>query len=190
MSDFRRRVDVPRSPIRKLAALCQPLVLRCHRNRICDLCGLVGRRGRRAGGQRQIPARRLAGRLQGPAARCQESGVCALVQSVTAEDKNNIGLTVYFQTFSNGTRVLSVFAPLGVLLPPGLGLKIDDKDVGHAPFLRCHNFACYAQVVVEDPAGRATEDRQRPPYSLFSRPRKPESAFRFHSRDLPRRWRN
>lgn len=77
--------------------------------------------------------------------------VCALVQSVTAEDKNNIGLTVYFQKFSNGTRVLRVFAPLGVLLPPGLGLKIDDKDVGHAPFLRCHSFACYAQVVVDDP---------------------------------------
>ncbi|SFV36901.1 Invasion protein IalB, involved in pathogenesis [Hyphomicrobium facile] len=76
--------------------------------------------------------------------------ICALVQSVTAEDKNNIGLTVYFQKFSNGTRVLRVFAPLGVLLPPGLGLKIDDKDVGHAPFLRCHSFACYAQVVVED----------------------------------------
>jgi invasion protein IalB len=77
--------------------------------------------------------------------------VCALVQSVTAEDRNNIGLTVYFQKFSNGTRVLRVFAPLGILLPPGLGLKIDDKDVGHAPFLRCHSFACYAQVVVEDP---------------------------------------
>ncbi len=80
-----------------------------------------------------------------------KNGVCALVQSVTAEDKNNIGLTVYFQKFSNGTRVLRVFAPLGILLPPGLGLKIDDKDVGHAPFLRCHSFACYAQVVVEDP---------------------------------------
>lgn len=76
--------------------------------------------------------------------------VCALVQSVTAEDRNNVGLTVYFQKFSNGTRVLRVFAPLGILLPPGLGLKIDDKDVGHAPFLRCHNFACYAQVVAED----------------------------------------
>ena len=76
--------------------------------------------------------------------------VCALVQSVTAEDRNNVGLTVYFQTFSNGTRVLRVFAPLGVLLPPGLGLKIDDRDVGSAPFLRCQNFACFAQVVVED----------------------------------------
>ncbi len=76
--------------------------------------------------------------------------VCALVQSVTAEDRSNVGLTVYFQKFSNGTRVLRVFAPLGVLLPPGLGLKIDDKDVGHAPFVRCHSFACYAQVVVDD----------------------------------------
>lgn len=76
--------------------------------------------------------------------------VCALVQSVTAEDRNNVGLTVYFQRFSNGTRVLRVFAPVGILLPPGLGLKIDEKDVGHAPFLRCQNFACYAQVVAED----------------------------------------
>jgi invasion protein IalB len=79
-----------------------------------------------------------------------KSETCALVQSVTAEDRDNVGLTVYFQKFSNGTRVLRVFAPVGVLLPPGLGLKIDGKDVGHAPFLRCHAFACYAQVVAED----------------------------------------
>lgn len=75
--------------------------------------------------------------------------VCAIVQSVTAEDRNNVGLTVYFQKFSDGNQVLRVFAPLGVLLPPGLGLKIDGQDVGNAPFLRCHSFACYAQVTVD-----------------------------------------
>lgn len=85
-----------------------------------------------------------------PPAPGSKNETCALVQSVTAEDRNNVGLTVYFQKFSNGSRVLRVFAPLGILLPPGLGLKIDDRDVGHAPFLRCHTFACYAQVVVED----------------------------------------
>jgi invasion protein IalB len=79
-----------------------------------------------------------------------KSEVCALVQSVTAEDRGNVGLTVYVQKFSNGSRVLRVFAPLGVLLPPGLGLKIDNQDVGNAPFLRCHTFACYAQVVIDD----------------------------------------
>jgi invasion protein IalB len=76
--------------------------------------------------------------------------VCALVQSVTAEDRPNVGLTVYFQKFSQGMRVLRVFAPVGVLLPPGIGLKIDDVDVGHAPYLRCHTFACYAQVTLDD----------------------------------------
>lgn len=76
--------------------------------------------------------------------------VCALVQSVTAEDRNNVGLTIYFQKFSNGTKVLRVFAPVGVLLPPGIGLKVDGADIGHAPFLRCHTFACYAQVTIDD----------------------------------------
>ncbi len=76
--------------------------------------------------------------------------VCALVQSVTAEDRQNIGLTIYFQKFSNGVKVLRIFAPVGILLPPGVGLKIDGADIGHAPFLRCHTFACYAQVTVED----------------------------------------
>ena len=76
--------------------------------------------------------------------------VCALVQSVSAEDRQNVGLTIYFQKFTNGSRVLRVFAPLGVLLPTGIGLKIDNADVGHAPFLRCQSFACYAQVVADD----------------------------------------
>ena len=93
--------------------------------------------------------------------------VCALVQSVTAEDRDNIGLTVYFQKFTNGTRVLRVFAPLGILLPPGLGLKIDDKDVGHAPFLRCHTFACYAQVVVEDDLIRQLETGKTAIFIIF-----------------------
>lgn len=76
--------------------------------------------------------------------------VCAIVQSVTAQDRDNVGLTVYFQKFSNNVRVLRIFAPLGILLPPGIGLKIDNLDVGHAPFLRCHSFACYAQVTAEE----------------------------------------
>ena len=29
-------------------------------------------------------------------------------------------------------------------------MVIDGQDVGNAPFLRCHTFACYAQVVVKD----------------------------------------
>lgn len=75
---------------------------------------------------------------------------CGAVQSVTATERKNISLTVYFQRFNNGVRTLRVFAPLGVLMPPGLGLKVDDKDVGHAPFIKCVRFGCYALVMVDD----------------------------------------
>ena len=74
---------------------------------------------------------------------------CAAVQSVTAEDRPNVGLTVIFQkSLSNNKQMLLVVAPLGVLLPTGLGLIIDGKDVGRVPFLRCGKIGCFAEAVV------------------------------------------
>jgi invasion protein IalB len=93
--------------------------------------------------------------------------ICAIVQSVTAEDRNNVGLTVYFQRFSDGRRVLRIFAPLGVLLPPGLGLKIDNQDVGHAPFVRCNQFACYAQVLAQDPLVEKMKNGKQAVFIIF-----------------------
>jgi invasion protein IalB len=76
---------------------------------------------------------------------------CALVQSVKAEDRPNVGLTVIFlRSFDGKTRILRVVAPLGVLLPTGLGLKVDNADVGNAPFLKCGPVGCVAEVVVDD----------------------------------------
>lgn len=76
---------------------------------------------------------------------------CALVQSVKAEDRPNVSLTVIFlRSYDGKTRILRVVAPLGVLLPTGLGLKIDDVDVGHAPFLKCGPVGCVAEVVAND----------------------------------------
>lgn len=76
---------------------------------------------------------------------------CALVQSVTAEDRPNVGLTViYLKSVDGKKQLLRVVAPLGVLLPTGLGLKIDDKDMGNAPFLKCGKIGCIAEVVVKE----------------------------------------
>ncbi len=83
-----------------------------------------------------------------PGARVEK---CALVQSVKAEDRPNVSLTVIFlRSFDGKTRILRVVAPLGVLLPTGLGLKIDNADVGHAPFLKCGPVGCVAEVVAND----------------------------------------
>ena len=76
---------------------------------------------------------------------------CALVQSVTAEDRPNVALTVLvLKTADQKSRILRVLAPLGVLLPSGLGLKIDNTDVGRAGFVRCLPNGCVAEVMLDD----------------------------------------
>ena len=76
---------------------------------------------------------------------------CALVQNVAAEDRPNLTLLVIvLKTADQKSRLLRVAAALGVLLPSGLGLKIDDKDIGRAGFVRCLTTGCVAEVVMDD----------------------------------------
>ncbi|WP_409998641.1 invasion associated locus B family protein [Bradyrhizobium sp. SZCCHNR1018] len=80
-----------------------------------------------------------------------QSEQCALIQSVVAEDRSNAGLTVIMlKTADQKSRLMRVVAPLGVLLPSGLGLKLDNQDVGRAGFVRCLPNGCVAEVVLED----------------------------------------
>lgn len=76
---------------------------------------------------------------------------CVLMQFVTAEDRDNVGLTVIIlKTADKQARIMRVLAPLGVLLPSGLGLKIDAADMGRAGFVRCLPNGCVAEVILED----------------------------------------
>jgi invasion protein IalB len=80
-----------------------------------------------------------------------QSEQCALIQSVVAEDRSNAGLTVIMlKTADQKSRLMRVVAPLGVLLPSGLGLKLDNQDVGRAGFVRCLPNGCVAEVVMDD----------------------------------------
>jgi invasion protein IalB len=84
-----------------------------------------------------------------PGARAQR---CALVQSVIDEERANVGLRAVFLLASNGQKVLRVVAPLGVLLPFGLGLRIDDEAIGKEPlpFIRCRPMGCISEIIVKD----------------------------------------
>jgi len=56
---------------------------------------------------------------------------------LVAEDRSNAGLTVIvLKTADQKSKLMRVVAPLGVLLPSGLGLKLDNQDVGRAGFVR------------------------------------------------------
>ena len=57
---------------------------------------------------------------------------CALMQSVTAEDRPNVGLTVIvLKTADQKSRLMRVVAPLGVLLPSGP--RPQDRQPGCRP---------------------------------------------------------
>src|SRR5262245_44820017 len=88
-------------------------------------------------------------RCDTPAGALQEQ--CTLMQTVMAEDRPGVGLTVMvLKTADQKSRLLRVVAPMGVLLPSGLGLKIDQTDVGRAGFVRCLQSGCVAEVVMND----------------------------------------
>jgi len=96
---------------------------------------------------------------------------CALIQSVTAEDRPNVGLTVIvLKTADQKFRLMRVLAPLGVLLPNGLGLRIDAADVGKVSFVRCLPNGCVAEVVVNDDLMNKLRTGQTATFIIFQTP--------------------
>ncbi len=96
---------------------------------------------------------------------------CALIQSVTAEDRPNVGLTVIvLKTADQKSRLMRVLAPLGVLLPSGLGLKIDKTDVGRAGFVRCLPNGCVAEVQMDENLMKQLRTGQAATFIIFQTP--------------------
>lgn len=86
---------------------------------------------------------------------------CILIQNVLDQSDLNLAVVVLKVEDTAATTelrkkdanakavrrpVLRVIAPLGILLPRGLGLKIDDKEIGSTGFVRCLELGCVAEV--------------------------------------------
>jgi invasion protein IalB len=86
---------------------------------------------------------------------------CILIQNVL--DQSDLNLAVVVLRVEDGAAtaearkqnpaaapvrrpVLRIIAPLGILLPRGLGLKIDDREIGSTGFVRCLESGCVAEV--------------------------------------------
>jgi invasion protein IalB len=96
---------------------------------------------------------------------------CALMQNVVAEDRPEVGLSVVvIKTADNKAKILRVLAPLGVLLPNGLGLNIDGKDMGRAYFVRCFQDGCYAEVILEESMIKALGSGKAATFIVFQTP--------------------
>lgn len=95
--------------------------------------------------------------------RVAQSGAeqCILIQNVLDQSDLNLAVVVLRVEDTAATAearrkdanakairrpVLRIIAPLGVLLPRGLGLKVDDREIGSTDFVRCLESGCVAEV--------------------------------------------
>lgn len=96
---------------------------------------------------------------------------CAIIQNVTAEDQPNVALSVIvLKTADRKATLLRVLAPLGVLLPNGLGLNVDGTDMGRVAFVRCLPNGCVAEVVMDDSLIKTLSDGKNAIFVVFKTP--------------------
>jgi invasion protein IalB len=96
---------------------------------------------------------------------------CALVQSVAVVDRPNIALTVIvLRNVDTKALLLRVLVPLGVLLPSGLGLKIDQADLGLAGIVRCLPSGCIADVIMNDALVTQFSNGETATFIIFETP--------------------
>jgi invasion protein IalB len=96
---------------------------------------------------------------------------CVIMQFVTAEDRENVGLSVVvMKTADKQARILRVLAPLGVLLPRGLGLRIDETDMGTTGFIRCLPNGCVSEVLMDDTLIEQLRTGQQAMFIIFQTP--------------------
>jgi invasion protein IalB len=96
---------------------------------------------------------------------------CFIMQFVTAADRENVGLSVIvMKTADQQARILRLLAPLGVLLPRGLGLRIDDTDMGTTGFIRCLPNGCLSEVLMDDSLIEALRNGNQAMFIIFQTP--------------------
>jgi invasion protein IalB len=96
---------------------------------------------------------------------------CALVQNVMAEDRPNLTLLVIaLKTADGKSRLLRMVSPLGILIPAGVGLRIDQADIGRAGYVRCLTTGCIAEAVLDDTLLNQLKSGQAATFIVFQTP--------------------
>ncbi|MBL1420993.1 MAG: invasion associated locus B family protein [Alphaproteobacteria bacterium] len=107
--------------------------------------------------------------------------VCALFQSVAAENRPRFGLTVLISkddgsgaiTPQNGKKnaaLIKILVPLGVLLPTGVGMDIDGENLGLTGFLRCLPNGCTAVATLSDESLARLKSATTASFTVFLTP--------------------
>jgi invasion protein IalB len=116
---------------------------------------------------------------------------CILYQNVADEKDASINIVAVVLRISDAAPaagaparkpVLRVIAPLGVLLPRGLGLRIESateksadgkpvvKDIGSTGFVKCVPSGCVAEVEIDDKLHNELKNGSTATFIIFDKP--------------------
>jgi invasion protein IalB len=97
---------------------------------------------------------------------------CYLIQSVVDGERPNVGLSVIvFNPADGQNMILRVIAPLGVLLPTGLGLYVDETNIGSTPFVRCtEEYGCVTDVILDESLLNLMKNGKLATFSIYQTP--------------------
>jgi invasion protein IalB len=116
---------------------------------------------------------------------------CILYQNVADDKDSNINVVVVILKVADvgadgkpaaKRPVLRVIAPLGVLLPRGLGLRIESatekdaagkpavKDIGSTGFVKCVPSGCVAEVEIDDKLNTELKNGTSATFIIFDKP--------------------
>lgn len=71
---------------------------------------------------------------------------CVLVQKIMSEDLPNVGMMAAVRKVPGAPNgVIQFFAPPRTFLLEGVGIKVDQDDLGKLAFFRCTEIACAAE---------------------------------------------
>lgn len=84
--------------------------------------------------------------------RCDDNGYCEMFQRINADEKGTARLAEFAIGFPDGAKTARgvVVLPLGILVQPGVGMHVDEKDSFKFAINHCSDSGCIGYIDLND----------------------------------------
>jgi len=96
---------------------------------------------------------------------------CGLIQNMESDSRPEAGMSVQIlKTADKQATMLTIIAPLGVLVPLGVRISVDGQDYGRADFARCLITGCRSQIELDDQTLSLLKKSNQAVFAIFETP--------------------
>jgi invasion protein IalB len=100
-----------------------------------------------------------------------KSEQCGIHQSVEDATRTDLGLSItIIRPADRKGDLMRIQAPLGILLPTGVGLEIDGQNFGNVWFIKCFQDGCWADADIDAKLLEALKKGKQAIFKVFQTP--------------------